>query len=690
MKPILKIVLLILFSFLFCNFYSQNVKTDSLTRLLSTHQKNDKTKVIILNKLAYSLYLTNTDTVKLLAEQALNLSRQLGYKRGEANSLRLIGVYYDMKSNYPMALKFYQDALLLSEKINYKEGISDCLNSLGIIYADQGDAEQSLKYFKKALELFIELGDPHNISDGYNNLGVAYYDLKDLDKSLAYYSKSLEYYKKLDSESGVALVQNNIGEIYRDKGEYEFALDYFYQSLEISKKLKDNYGISYLYMDITSVFILTNEPKKALEFAKKSLKLATENEYVDIQKEVYLQLSSINNSLGNYQEAYENHVIHKRLNDSLYNERDLEKKIGLEYKYKYEKEKQEAKILQEEETKRQKIIRNSLIGGILLLLILIILIIRGWIQKTRTNKLLSLQNENIDKKSRQVHEQNEEIQQLYEELTAANEVLFSQNEELEKHRNNLESLVKERTNELERAKEKAEESDKLKSAFLTNMSHEIRTPLNAIIGFADLLADPDIDQQTKDEMYVHMHHSNNTLLKLIDDIFDIAKIESGQLPINKQEVSINELLNKLLPIYDEKQIRLEKENIAFNCQLNKDDSRIYTDPIRLQQILINLIDNAFKFTESGTIDVGYNYNAKGNKVIFYVKDTGIGMNQDQINYIFERFIKLEENTTKIYRGAGLGLAICKNIVHLLGGELWVDSELGKGSTFHFSIPIEKQ
>jgi signal transduction histidine kinase/Tfp pilus assembly protein PilF len=688
MKAAFKIVLLFLFALMFCHIQSQNLNADSLMQLLSNNPKNDTNKVIILNKLAYSLHLSDTDTVKVLAEKALKLSKKLRYKRGEANSLRYIGVYYDMKSNYPMALKYYQEALLLSEEINNKKAISDCLNSMGIIYTDQGDPEQSLKYFQKAVELFIELGDLNKIPDGYNNLGVAYYDLKDLDKSLEYYLKSIEYYKKIDSESGVALVENNIGEIYRDKGEYELALDYFNQSLEISTKINDVYGISYLYMDITSVYILTNEPEKALSFAQKSLQMATESGYVDIQKEVYLQLSTIYNRLGNYEKAYQNHVLHKKLNDSLYNDKDLEKKIGLEYKYKYEKEKQETRILQEEEIKRQKLIRNFLIGGILLLLILIILIVRGWRQKTKTNKLLSIQNEKIEKKRKQVQEQNEEIQQLYEELSAANEVLFAQKEELEKHRNNLESLVKERTIELERAKDKAEESDRLKSAFLTNMSHEIRTPLNAIIGFADLLADPEIDQNTKDELYTHMNHSTETLLKLIDDIFDIAKIESGQLSISKSMISINEVIEKLIPIYKEKRIRLQKEAVQFELEMPDQQIMLETDPLRIQQVLINLIDNAFKFTEKGSVKVGFKEDVTDpNQLIFFVRDSGIGMNQEQINYIFDRFIKVEEDTTKIYRGAGLGLAISKNIVELLGGKLWVESELGEGSVFYFSMPI---
>jgi signal transduction histidine kinase len=686
MKAILKIVLLIAFSFQFCLVQSQNPKADSLTNLLKQYTGNDTTKVNLLCDLGFSLYLTNTDTLQLLAQKALDLSETISFEKGKARSLRLIGLYHDMKSNYPMALEYYQKSLTISEAINYKKGISDCLNSMGVIYSDQGNEKQALDYYKKALNVFHEIGDQQGVSFSLNNIGVIYYEQKKLHQALEYFKNSLEIDKKMGSVGGVAIGLNNLGEVYRDLGMYDTAFDYLSRSLELTKELRDIYGQSYLYKDFASVYYLIKNYKKAREYAEMSLELALYNDYFDIQKDVYLQLSKIYAQLEKYQQAYKNHLKYKRISDSIYNEKDIEKTIGLEYHYKYEKERREATLLQEEEIKRQKLIRNSLIGGILLLLLLTILIVRGWIQKSKTNKLLSQKNENIEKKSRKVQEQNEEIQQLYEELTAANEVLFTQKEELEKHRNNLESLVKERTIELERAKEKAEESDRLKSAFLTNMSHEIRTPLNAIIGFADLLADPDIDQPTKDEMYVHMNHSTETLLKLIDDIFDIAKIESGQLTINKVEVSIDDVLEKLLPIYEDKIVRMNKENIAFKCHSSEQPKMLKTDPVRLQQILINLIDNAFKFTEEGFVEIGYEYHEHKDMVIFYVKDTGIGMDQKQINYIFDRFVKLEEDTTKIYRGAGLGLAICKNIVYLLGGELWVESKVGQGSSFYFSIP----
>lgn len=282
-----------------------------------------------------------------------------------------------------------------------------------------------------------------------------------------------------------------------------------------------------------------------------------------------------------------------------------------------------------------------------------------------------------------------EIIQKSEEILSQNEEINAQKDELEAHRNHLEALVAERTKDLIIAKEKAEESDRLKSAFLANMSHEIRTPMNAIIGFTDLLSDPDLTKEIKKELTLHINNNTETLLKLIDDIIDIAKIESGQLSVKKTECFVNDILNELLPIYIEKKKSLGKEQIQFTVNLEKSNPKIYTDPLRVKQVLINLIDNAFKFTEEGKVEIGYTHlsSQKNNNLTFFVKDSGIGITMEQQEIIFKRFSKIEDNKKKLYRGAGLGLTISKNITELLGGELWVKSQKDKGSTFYFTVPF---
>ncbi|MFC2104758.1 response regulator [Bacteroidota bacterium] len=294
----------------------------------------------------------------------------------------------------------------------------------------------------------------------------------------------------------------------------------------------------------------------------------------------------------------------------------------------------------------------------------------------------------------EVMQQKDEIQAQRDFAQQQKQFIEEQNIELGKHRTRLEQLVKERTIDLEIAKEKAEQSDKLKSAFLANMSHEIRTPMNAIIGFSNLLDEKEIGEENKTELVSHIIHNSNTLLHLIDDIIDIAKIEAGQLEISKKNCQINNILKELFETYSEKKKTLYKENVEliFKPGIENIDFTVYSDPLRIQQILINLIDNALKFTEQGIVEIGYTLEEEiaNPSIIFYVKDTGFGLSEEQQGQIFERFTKFENDKKKLYRGAGLGLAICKNITKLLGGDIWIESEPNKGSIFYFSIPYIKK
>jgi CheY-like chemotaxis protein len=238
---------------------------------------------------------------------------------------------------------------------------------------------------------------------------------------------------------------------------------------------------------------------------------------------------------------------------------------------------------------------------------------------------------------------------------------------------------------LKQAKTKAEDADKLKSAFLANMSHEIRTPMNAIVGFAELLGNRTLSQPEKDTFLAIIKSSSKTLLNIINDIIDLSKIEVGQINLGKIDFNVNQLMLELCSSYStivKKNVELVFDNINEPLQTN-----LNSDPYRLKQVLSNLLDNANKFTETGSITFGFK--VKDEKVLlFYVKDTGIGIPEDKLEIIFNRFSKIETDSLKLYGGTGLGLTISKKLVELLDGELWVESELGKGSTFYFTLPIK--
>lgn len=244
---------------------------------------------------------------------------------------------------------------------------------------------------------------------------------------------------------------------------------------------------------------------------------------------------------------------------------------------------------------------------------------------------------------------------------------------------------KQMESELIKAKEKAEESDRLKSAFLANMSHEIRTPLNSIIGFSELLGDPDFDQEQKDEFRQTIVDNGNNLLVIISDIMDFSMLEAHQMKIRKEVISTSKLLTELQNDFSKK---ATKKGIEFRIiqPLDKPDTFIESDLFRIKQIFNNLIGNALKFTKQGFVEIGYQL--KDEVVTFHVKDTGIGIDPAYHQSIFERFRQVDLAKTRKYGGNGLGLAISKNLAELLGGNIWVESEPNKFSNFFFTIPIK--
>ncbi len=263
-------------------------------------------------------------------------------------------------------------------------------------------------------------------------------------------------------------------------------------------------------------------------------------------------------------------------------------------------------------------------------------------------------------------------------------------EKLKKAHNELEKRVDDRTTELLIAKEKAEESDRLKTAFLANLSHEIRTPLNAIMGFSNLLS-PDLESEDLNSYISIINNSGKQLLNIINDIIDIAKIESNQINISFHDCLINKQLTEIYNTNKEFLKETKSDNLKLSLYLDNknDDFALITDSTRFAQIVSNLISNAIKFTEEGKIEFGYYLDSKlANKdeVLFYVKDNGIGIPKDKQKLIFERFRQVDDSYNKRYGGTGLGLAITKSLVDSLGGRIWVESEKDKGSVFYFTLP----
>jgi PAS domain S-box-containing protein len=239
--------------------------------------------------------------------------------------------------------------------------------------------------------------------------------------------------------------------------------------------------------------------------------------------------------------------------------------------------------------------------------------------------------------------------------------------------------------ELVKAKEKAEASNRLKTEFLHNMSHEVRTPMNGIIGFSQLLDDPDLTAESQKKFTKIIIKNGEQLLQIIDNILEISQLETKQLKAFEEKVCLNDLLSELYSVFE---IKAKEKAIPLYLKKGLPDnkSNILTDKGRLRKILAKLLENAMKFTSKGFVELGYQL--IDNKIEIHIKDTGIGISPEKQAIIFDRFSKLDKGRAKLYGGLGLGLSIAKENAELLGGEITLISEAGTGSTFYVTIPYK--
>lgn len=272
-------------------------------------------------------------------------------------------------------------------------------------------------------------------------------------------------------------------------------------------------------------------------------------------------------------------------------------------------------------------------------------------------------------------------------------LLSAKQVEIENSNTELENKVKERTKDLMLSKEKAEESERLKSAFLANMSHEIRTPMNGILGFSELLKNPQLSGEQQMHFISIIEKSGARMLSTVNDIIEIAKIEAGQMEVSFSTIDVVDEMKSLFEFF-----RPEAEakgiRISLNMDTSKDKCQLVTDPNKFSSILSNLIKNAIKYTEEGSIEI--NCSLKGDEILYSVKDTGIGIPADRVLAIFNRFEQADISDKKAQQGSGLGLAITKSYVEMLGGRIWLDSwenseddAIKSGSVFYVTLPIVK-
>ncbi len=615
----------------------------------------------------YELFPLALDYIKLAMQENQKFDNEITWW------LINIGNIYYAEEMYGEAENYYKNALNNFKKSTTRSdsvGIAVAYLNLALVNQKKKNKEKAVDYYKKSINACDDINDNYRKTNTYTYLVKMYLADNELDKA-DYYLEIAKECNKLSLENDLQHTIKEIeGDLYTQKEMYENSLKSYDLSIKLAISVNNTRDLIRLYNKKANVYFLLKKIDLAVNTYKASL--AEANKINDIKR-----LVEINKLIS---ELY----FHQNLTDSAYyflrdysQWKDSLDNLNLKVLiHRYEKEREQSKIelLENDlafEKKEQKIYKFSVIG--ILLLFFAVVIFLHYVIKSR----------------RQLKKQNDKIVEQNNTISSQVEEIIQQNDLLSNYKNNLEKKVAEKTMHLEAAVKKAEESDLLKTAFLTNMSHEIRTPMNAILGFGSLLSNTDLDETNRVKYIEVLLKSSEQLHKVIDNIIEISKIESGQITVSKTYFDVNILFQELMLFFNRHIFDMNKSKIKleFTNQLPAENSMIIADRNMIKQVFINLIDNAIKFTQEGVILYGCKL-VNFSSIEFFVKDTGQGIEKHHFVAIFDRFMQVEDKGKDKNKGVGLGLPISKSLVDKLNGQLLVESEKGRGSRFFFTIPYE--
>jgi len=649
--------------------FSQNTKIDSLKFALS-ESKIDSNKVKILKQLSDIATLSDK-------KLAINyLIESLNFEHDELNRaiiLNNIGIYHWQNGNYVETIDYYKKALTLftelkdsiwlgrvynnlatanwglgnsdealdnyhkgltiRKKIKDYKGVSLILNNIGMIYQDWELYDEALKWHSEALYISLKINDFSAISYSYSNFGKCFSDKKDYKKALHYYQLGYEtLLKKEKTSRSLSFFFTQIGDAYNKMKDYKNALLYFKKALNEAYRINNNNRIATSEYHLGQNYFEINKIDSASKYINLSYAKAIKNSYDALIRDNLFMLSKIEEKKGNVSKAFEYFKTASALKDSTFNKEKIQKFISLQIKNHLDQQTQENLILRKNnEIQKLTIMEQNYIGGALVvsgifILIILVLISRSRISFKKLNKKL-----------------------------------------IESEKNLLELNAN-------------------KDTFFSIISHDLKGPFSGILGISEML-DEDFDDLPKEEikeLIKIIKNSSSNVYELLDGLLQWAQTQTGRMEYNFENIDVHQNVTKIIDILS---TTASNKNIALKSNVTE-KTLVYADSKACSTVIRNLVSNAIKFTESGG-KVEVDANITNNEVVISISDTGIGMSQDSISKLF----RIETHKTTVGTnneiGTGLGLILCKELIEKHGGKIWIESEIGKGSKFNFSLPNKK-
>ncbi len=646
---------------------SQTPEVDSLKALL-LDAKPDTNKVMWLADIAFYLYNVQPEKSIKYGQEALDLARQIGFKRGEGNALYKLSIAQYSLGNYDEAIQYAQDGVKVFDGIGYDLGVYYCYNILGIVYRVKSDAEKALKYGFLSAKFSHEHDDTISEAIAFSNIGTIYLDCRDTANAKKYFLQAIDIFRRTNQLSNVTEVLTNLSTVESDTAQkfryiresielgkqigYEGALSYAYHNLgnflwkqrrqplqalpkyntalHFANKTNDYYEKTLLNIDIGALYNELEKLDSAQFYLQTGLNLAEEQGMKEQVREGYQTLAGVQKKTGNYRQAFESLSRSQEIADSLYQVSLAEKLADADARY--ETSKKEAQITEQQlEIARQRNATNNVLIGGLIVLLLTTGVFQYFFYKQRRKKReteLALELE---------HREGNRLRELNE----------------------------------------------LKTRFFTNISHELRTPLTLIISPLEEV----LKQLKQVNLQGHLstaHRNSKKLLNLVNEILDLSKMEAGKMELSKTKVGLEPLLRRIFFSY-QPVAQLHGVDLKFYCSKTA-GAAIETDVPKIEKILNNLLSNALKFSPKGST-IAMRASLEEGQLSVSVTDGGPGILPADLPYIFDRFYQSKSPESRIQGGTGIGLALSKQLAQLLGGSLTAENQPQKGTKLTLSLPV---
>ncbi|HSI77258.1 MAG TPA: tetratricopeptide repeat-containing sensor histidine kinase [Lunatimonas sp.] len=676
--------------------FAQSTLIDSLKSKLAQIESSERFSpneeyIGVLNHLSESYYNYFPDSTLYYAEKSKHLSEKLGYTEGLADAYRNIGAYNNKQGNYDTARVIFKTGLQLAERAFYKPGLANLYASIGLSYYETGFLAVATEYYLMSLKIKRDLGLDSEVANTLNNLGLIAIDRKQFQKAMEFFSEAKDIREKLGDKLGIStldvnialvlqkegkydialqifeeilaeestsenkslgsVTHYNIGEIYLAQNEFEKAIIHYSSALEQDQELNDRYGISFDLIGLAEAYLNLNQIAKSRELIEESLRVAEESGIKKNISKSHSLLSRLYENQGNYQLALFHHQQYKVFEDSIFNTDTERLTEDLLIAYGLEKSAIETQRIQREnelqrEKQNAKVIRNAAIALLFIMVLALYITIRSYRIQRKARLLVTQQKDELERLYLKTSQQKEEIESIAKDL---------------------------------------EEVNKTKDKLFGIVGHDLRSPINSLNSLMQYTMDESLSQEEflqisyklKNEVE-HVHFTLNNLLNW-------AKSQMRGITTYPDFLNVSELVEENIelykPISTNKSITV-KSNIAA-------ETISWADREQINLVIRNLLNNALKFTpKGGTIEISSKLN-KDNLWEISLRDNGIGMSTEIIDSLFKPNFHTKRYGTSGEKGTGLGLILVKDFLESNKGSIWVRSEVNKGSTFTFTLPVAK-